>query len=57
VDKRFEIDIYLLSVWHAKTQIYRLEYGDGKIKQITEGQTRFRIGSSGSQHAYAVRIR
>lgn len=30
--------IYFVSVWHAVTQIYRLDMADGKITRITEGQ-------------------
>lgn len=33
--------VYFVSVWHAKTQIYRLDMADAKITQITEGQHDF----------------
>lgn len=30
--------IYFVSVWHAKSQIYRLDLADGNITKITDGQ-------------------
>jgi len=30
--------IYFVSVWHAKSQIYRLDLADGKINKITDGR-------------------
>ncbi len=47
--------IYFVSVWHAKTQIYRLDMADGKIKQITEGQHDFESVHPAANTLIAVR--
>ncbi|MDD2995102.1 MAG: S9 family peptidase [Paludibacter sp.] len=47
--------VYFVSVWHAKTQIYRLDMADGKIKQITEGQHDFESVHPAANTLIAVR--
>ena len=47
--------IYFVSVWHAKTQIYRLDMADAKIKQITEGQHDFESVHPAANTLIAVR--
>ncbi|MBP8783178.1 MAG: S9 family peptidase, partial [Paludibacter sp.] len=47
--------IYFVSVWHAKTQIYRLDMADAKITQITEGQHDFESVQPAANTLIAVR--
>ncbi|MDD3491035.1 MAG: S9 family peptidase [Paludibacter sp.] len=47
--------IYFVSVWHAKTQIYRLDMADAKITQITEGQHDFESVQPAASTLIAVR--
>lgn len=47
--------IYFVSVWHAKTQIYRLDMADAKITQITEGQHDFESVHPAANTLIAVR--
>lgn len=47
--------VYFVSVWHAKTQIYRLDMADAKITQITEGQHDFESVQPAANTLIAVR--
>jgi dipeptidyl aminopeptidase/acylaminoacyl peptidase len=47
--------VYFVSVWHAKTQIYRLDMADAKITQITEGQHDFESVHPAANTLIAVR--